>query len=74
MATDSERLAALEARVVALEVWIDTVTPTLRNLARRTSEAPVRDATGAPRSIAHPLPDGCEPPDVLAAVPTRAGR
>ena len=64
MATDADRLAALEA-------WVDAVTPTLRGLVRRLDEAPVRDATGAPQAIDHVIPDGSERRDVLAAVPAR---
>ena len=41
MATDADRIAALEA-------WVDAVTPTLRALARRAMVgAPDRDASGA---------------------------
>jgi hypothetical protein len=64
MATDTDRIAALEA-------WVDAVTPTLRNLVRRFTNAPPRDASGAVVNMAAPLPEGSEPADVLAAVPAR---
>jgi hypothetical protein len=63
MATDSQRIAALEA-------WVDAVIPTLRGLARRAGETPHYDASGVPQPINFAIPDGSDP--ATAAVPRRA--
>ena len=64
-------MSAETDRLDALESWVDSVTPTLRALARRALAMPDKDQAGADAGLLGSLDDATERPAVIAAVPLR---